>query len=166
MSRWDIFRWRTLAGGRWCPVGTVQRRPRRQPRPLMASSMPRRFPPSFPVQPPQACAPFVLTCRFGRRRALPTGELRHKRRRGDTGLCGALASCPLSRLTAPASRLPPRVLSASGRRPEPTDAAAETGCWATSHWDVTALFQKAPPLRPFAPKLAYFSGFMCTSSWG
>ena len=56
MSRWDIFRWRTLAGGRWCPVGTVQRRPRRQPRPLMASSMPRRFPPSFPVQPPQACA--------------------------------------------------------------------------------------------------------------
>ena len=22
MSRWDIFRWRTLAGGRWCPVGT------------------------------------------------------------------------------------------------------------------------------------------------
>ena len=32
MSRWDIFRWRTLAGGRWCPVGTVQRRPRRQPR--------------------------------------------------------------------------------------------------------------------------------------
>ena len=28
---------------------------------------------------------------------------------------------------------PPRVLSASGRRPEPTDAAAETGCWATSH---------------------------------
>ena len=32
MSRWDIFRWRTLAGGRWCPVGTVQRRPRRQAR--------------------------------------------------------------------------------------------------------------------------------------
>ena len=25
MSRWDIFRWRTFAGGRWCPVGTVQR---------------------------------------------------------------------------------------------------------------------------------------------
>ena len=25
MSPWDIFRWRTLAGGRWCPVGTVQR---------------------------------------------------------------------------------------------------------------------------------------------
>ncbi len=71
MSRWDIFRWRTLAGGRWCPVGTVQRRPRRQRRPAV-----------------------------------------------------------------------------------------------TSHWDVTALFQKAPPLRPFAPKLAYFSGFMCTSSWG
>ena len=61
---------------------------------------------------------------------------------------------------------PARVLAASGRRPEPTDAAAETGCWATSHWDVTALFQKAPPLRPVAPKLAYFSGFMCTSSWG
>ena len=148
MSRWDIFRWRTLAGGRWCPVGTVQRRPRRQPRPLMASSMPRRFPPSFPVQPPQACA-----------------ALCHKRRRGDTGLCGALASCPLRHGCRRASISPPaRVLSASGRRPEPTDAAAETGCWATSHWDVTALFQKAPPLRPFAPKLAYFSGFMCTSS--
>ena len=88
MSRWDIFRWRTLAGGRWCPVGTVQRRPRRQPRPLMASSMPRRFPPSFPVTPPQACA-----------------ALWYKRRRGDTELCGALASCPLSRLAATASRL-------------------------------------------------------------
>ena len=77
MSRWDIFRWRTLAGGRWCPVGTVQRRPRRQPRPLMASSMPRRFPPSFPVTPPQACA-----------------ALWHKRRRGDTDVCGALTGCP------------------------------------------------------------------------
>ena len=32
MSRWDIFRWRTLSGGRWCPVGTVQRRPSRQAR--------------------------------------------------------------------------------------------------------------------------------------
>ena len=85
MSRWDIFRWRTLAGGRWCPVGTVQRRPRRQPRPLMASSMPRRFPPSFPVQPPQACT-----------------ALWYKRRRGDTELCGTLASCPLSRLAATA----------------------------------------------------------------
>ena len=49
-----------------------------------------------------------------------------------------LAACPLSRLTAPASRLPPRVLSASGRRPAPTDAAAETGRWATSHRDVAA----------------------------
>ena len=88
MSRWDIFRWRTLAGGRWCPVGTVQRRPRRQPRPLMASSMPRRFSPSFPVTPPQACT-----------------ALWYKRRRGDTELCGALASCPLSRLAATASRL-------------------------------------------------------------
>ena len=36
------------------------------------------------------------------------------------------------------SRLPPRVLSASGRRPAPTDAAAETGRWATSHRDVAA----------------------------
>ena len=49
-----------------------------------------------------------------------------------------LAACPLSRLTAPATRLPPRVLSASGRRPAPTDAAAETGRWATSHRDVAA----------------------------
>ena len=38
----------------------------------------------------------------------------------------------------PASRLPRRVLSASGRRPAPTDAAAETGRWATSHRDVAA----------------------------
>ena len=87
----------------------------------MASSMPRRFPPSFPVTPPKACA-----------------ALWYKRRRGDTELCGALAGCPLSRLAATASRLPPRVLSASGRRPAPTDAAAETGRWATSHRDVAA----------------------------
>ena len=46
--------------------------------------------------------------------------------------------CPLSRLAATASRLPRRVLSASGRRPAPTDAAAETGRWATSHRDVAA----------------------------
>ena len=51
----------------------------------MASSMPRRFSPSFPVQPPQACA-----------------ALWYKRRRGDTELCGTLASCPLSRLAATA----------------------------------------------------------------
>ena len=44
----------------------------------MASSMPRRFPPSFPVTPPKACA-----------------ALWYKRRRGDTELCGALAGCPL-----------------------------------------------------------------------
>ena len=35
--------------------------------------------PSFPVTPPQACT-----------------ALWYKRRRGDTGLCGALAGCPLS----------------------------------------------------------------------
>ena len=43
----------------------------------MASSMPRRFPPSFPVTPPKACA-----------------ALWYKRRRGDTELCGALAGWP------------------------------------------------------------------------
>ena len=41
--------------------------------------------PSFPVQPPQACT-----------------ALWYKRRRGDTDVCGALASCPLSRLAATA----------------------------------------------------------------
>ena len=51
----------------------------------MASSMPRRFPPSFPVTPPKACA-----------------ALWYKRRRGDTDVCGALASRPLSRLAATA----------------------------------------------------------------
>ena len=51
----------------------------------MASSMPRRFPPSFPVTPPKACA-----------------ALWYKRRGGDTELCGALAGCPLSRLAATA----------------------------------------------------------------
>ena len=53
--------------------------------------------------------------------------------------------CPLSRLAATASRLPRRVLSASGRRPAPTDAAAETGRWATSHRDVAA--PKGEPSR-------------------
>ena len=52
---------------------------------------------------------------------------------------GQLGVGPLSHGCAvPASRLPPRVLSASGRRPAPTDAAAETGRWATSHRDVAA----------------------------
>ena len=52
---------------------------------------------------------------------------------------GQLGVGPLSHGCAvPASRLPPRVLSASGRRPAPTDAAAETGRWATSHRDVVA----------------------------
>ena len=60
-----------------------------------------------------------------------------------------LAACPLSRLTAPASRLPPRVLSASGRRPAPTDAAAETGRWATSHRDVAAPKGKPSLASPF-----------------
>ena len=45
----------------------------------MASAMPRRFPPSFPVTPPKACT-----------------ALWYKRRRGDTDRCGALAGCPLS----------------------------------------------------------------------
>ena len=117
---------------------------------------------------PSVCRPlFSPAGSVGAGRSPLGSALRHKRRRGDTGLCGALASCPLSHGCRRASVSPPaRVLAASGRRPAPTDAAAETGCWATSHWDVTALFQKAPPLRPVAPKLAYFSGFMCTSSWG
>ena len=52
---------------------------------------------------------------------------------------GATWVDPLSHgYAVPASRLPPRVLSASGRRPAPTDAAAETGRWATSHRDVAA----------------------------
>ena len=52
---------------------------------------------------------------------------------------GQLGVGPLSHgYAVPASRLPPRVLSASGRRPAPTDAAAETGRWATSHRDVAA----------------------------
>ena len=103
MSRWDIFRWRTLAGGPPCRQGR-----QRFSHQAFLSNRPKRVP------------PFVLTCRFGRRRALPTGELRHKRRRGDTELCGALASCPLSRLAATASRLPPR--SSAGRCPPGTSA--------------------------------------------
>ena len=50
------------------------------------------------------------------------------------------------------SRLPPRVLSASGRRPAPTDAAAETGRWATSHRDVAA--PKGEPSRCATKKFA------------
>ena len=38
------------------------------------------------------------------------------------------------------SRLPPRVLSASGRRPAPTDAAAET-----ERWTVPTGHQRPPP---------------------
>ena len=60
MSPWDIFRWRTLAGGPPC-------RQRRQ-------RFSHRAP---PVTPPQACT-----------------ALWYKRRRGDTGVCGALAGCP------------------------------------------------------------------------
>ena len=44
----------------------------------MASSMPRRFPPSFPVTPPQACA-----------------ALWYKRRRGARMCAGRWAGCPL-----------------------------------------------------------------------
>ena len=59
---------------------------------------------------------------------------------------GQLGVGPLSHgYAVPASRLPPRVLSASGRRPAPTDAAAETGRWATSHRDVAA--PKGEPSR-------------------
>ena len=77
MSRWDIFRWRTLAGGPPCRQGRHV--------PPGAAEI---FAPSFPVTPPKACA-----------------ALWYKRRRGDTELCGALAGCPLSRLAATASRL-------------------------------------------------------------
>ena len=59
MSRWDIFRWRTLAGGPPCRQG----RQRFSHRALL-SNRPKRVP------------PFVLTCRFGRRRAFATGKLR------------------------------------------------------------------------------------------
>ena len=43
------------------------------------------------------------------------------------------------------SRLPARVMQPSGLRPSPTDAAAETGRWATSHRDVAA--PKGEPSR-------------------
>ena len=68
MSRWDIFRWRTLAGGPPCRQGR-QRFPHR----AFLSNRPKRVPP------------------FG----ISDGG-------GDTGLCGPLASCPLSRLAATA----------------------------------------------------------------
>ena len=52
---------------------------------------------------------------------------------------GATLVGPLSHgYAVPASRLPPRVMQPSGLRPSPTDAAAETGRWATSHRDVAA----------------------------
>ena len=97
MSRWDIFRWRTLAGGPPCRQG-------RQRFSHRAFLSPR----------PKRVTPFVLTCRFGQRRTLPTGELRHKRRRGNTGLCGRWRVA----------------LSVT--------AAASVGRWATSHRDVAA----------------------------
>ena len=65
-------------------------------------------------------------------RLLPSGSLKSALR-GPHGGAG-----PLRCLAAPASRLPPRVMQPSGLRPSPTDAAAETGRWATSHRDVAA----------------------------
>ena len=56
--------------GRCWTSATGRQHPRRQPRPLMASSMPRRFSPRSPVTPPKACT-----------------ALWHKRRRGDTDAC-------------------------------------------------------------------------------
>ena len=64
------------------------------------------------------------------------------KKEGHPGFAGCLFVCggalSVTAGAVPASRLPPRVLSASGRRPAPTDAAAETGRWATSHRDVAA----------------------------
>ena len=68
MSRWDIFRWRTLAGGPPCRQGR-----QRFSHQAFLSNRPKRVPPYW-----------------------------YKRRRGDTELCGTLASCPLSRLAATA----------------------------------------------------------------
>ena len=116
MSRWDIFRWRTLAGGPPCRQGR-QRFPHR----AFLSNRPKRVPP------------------FG----ISDG--------GGTRVCaGRWRVGPLSRLAATASRLPPRVLSASGRRPAPTDAAAETGRWATSPPGLVAAPKGEPSLAsPF-----------------
>ena len=64
------------------------------------------------------------------------------KKEGHPGFAGCLFVCggalSVTAGAVPASRLPRRVLSASGRRPAPTDAAAETGRWATSHRDVAA----------------------------
>ena len=65
-------------------------------------------------------------------RLLPSGSLKSALRGPHRG------AGPLRCLAAPASRLPPRVMQPSGLRPSPTDAAAETGRWATSHRDVAA----------------------------
>ena len=70
MSRWDIFRWRTLAGGPPCRQGR-----QRFSHQAFLSPRPKRVPP------------------FG----ISDG--------GGHGCVRALASCPLSRLTATASRL-------------------------------------------------------------
>ena len=80
-------------------------------------------------------------------RLLPSGSLKSALRGPHRGAgplrCLAAAASRLLALSVtaaavPASRLPPRVMQPSGLRPSPTDAAAETGRWATSHRDVAA----------------------------
>ena len=81
MSRWDIFRWRTLAGGPPCRQGRQRGPPCRQGR--------QRFPHrAFLSNRPKRVPPFGIS----------DG--------GGTRVCaGRWRGCPLSRLTAPA---PPR----------------------------------------------------------
>ena len=98
---------RALTGGRgsWCPVGTAQDRPRRQPRP----------------EPPYKI--YILKKELPlppRQHSLPLSK---KYRRGR----GAGGGHPFRRLRAAPSRLPARVLRPSGARPGPTVAEAETG---------------------------------------
>ena len=73
--------------GRCWTSATGRQHPRRQPRPLLASSMPQRFSPSPPVTPPQACA-----------------ALWHKRRRGDTAECLRCQFAPMAARSARAHR--------------------------------------------------------------
>ena len=94
----------------------------------MASSMPRRFPPSFPVTPPQACA-----------------ALWYKRRRGDTELCGALGGLPSPPpfgghlpqrgrrdLALPSGPLRPGGTLPSGRSPLPRRSVLDVCHWQTA----------------------------------
>ena len=97
----------------------------------MASSMPRRFPPSFPVTPPQACAALCSHLPVRSAQGAPHWGAAPSATAGGHGCVRALASCPLR---------PPL----GGTSPK---GGGETRLCA-SFWRRTYLAPPSGPLRP------------------